>query len=233
MRTPRLALSLLCIVSSFMFSQAGGESVSVSGKLTRVMTIGAEGSGWMLQLDAPLTIEGEEVHAIEVTAPEGEKLDDLNEKQVTATGAVGHRTGVETGEKPMLALTEIHASAPKTSGGDLASSEWKLVELAGSKLPEDNRATLTFPSDGKVSGNGSCNRFSGTIVITGEHVKVGPLISTRMACPPPGMDTEKQYLDALEHADHYELKGTELAIYTVGSEQPMRFTRQTPSTTAH
>jgi len=68
------------------------------------------------------------------------------------------------------------------------------------------QATLAFPEAGKVSGNGSCNRFFGPAEINGNAVKLGPLGSTRKACPEAVMNQETKYLNALQAADRFELE---------------------------
>jgi heat shock protein HslJ len=55
--------------------------------------------------------------------------------------------------------------------------------------------TATFGSDGKLSGNGGCNQYSGTYVLTGSSaIAVSPLATTRMMCPDPAMSQETSYL---------------------------------------
>jgi heat shock protein HslJ len=60
--------------------------------------------------------------------------------------------------------------------------------------------TLTFTSDGNLSGFGGCNSFSGTFQAAPDgSMSVGPLASTLMACA-TGMDVETAYLSALQQA---------------------------------
>ena len=51
------------------------------------------------------------------------------------------------------------------------------------------------PSEGKVFGDGGCNRFSGSIKIEENKISFSPLISTKMACPQ--LDLESRYLQLL------------------------------------
>ena len=53
-----------------------------------------------------------------------------------------------------------------------------LAELFPSKKPQ-----ITFDlANKKVTGNGGCNNFNGTITIAENNIKFGPLMSTKMAC---------------------------------------------------
>jgi len=56
--------------------------------------------------------------------------------------------------------------------------------------------TATFGADGIVSGSSGCNTYNGSYTLTGETLAIGPLGTTRMACPEPIMTQETQYLAA-------------------------------------
>ena len=108
-----------------------------------------------------------------------------------------------------------------------SGSEWLLEDLGGHGVIDRVQATLTFPETGKVAGNGSCNRFFGPSEMSGDHIKIGPLGSTRMACPEAVMKQETKYLAALQAANHFERKAPYLLVYSKGWEKPLRFTRLT------
>ncbi len=74
----------------------------------------------------------------------------------------------------------------------------------GGGVIDNAQATLAFPEAEKVSGNGSCNRFFGPVKIEGDLIQVGPLGSTRMACPQAVMHQETKYLNALQAAERFE-----------------------------
>ena len=58
--------------------------------------------------------------------------------------------------------------------------------------------------------------FFGTAEIKGDAIKMGPLGSTRMACPEPAMNQEAKYLEALQAAERFEWKDPYLLIYCKG-----------------
>jgi heat shock protein HslJ len=108
----------------------------------------------------------------------------------------------------------------------LAGTQWVLRDIAGRPALEKPEATLVFPEAGNAAGNGSCNRFSGSVTISGTSIKFGPLASTRMACMTNGIgDQEDRYLKALDAAMRYELRGEKLLIYFEGSDKPLAFSR--------
>jgi heat shock protein HslJ len=126
-------------------------------------------------------------------------------------------------------IRESEAAAPTApahpAAFSLLGSEWLLEDLAGSGVMDNIQATLTFPEAAKVAGNGSCNRFFGPAEITEAAIKLGPLASSRMACPEAVMNQEKKYLDALQAGERFEWKDPYLLIYCKGLEKPLRFTR--------
>jgi heat shock protein HslJ len=122
------------------------------------------------------------------------------------------------------------ASAPAAAAAtvdtfNLVGSEWLLEELAGSGVIDNARATLSSPEAGKVSGNGSCNRFFGPAEVARAAVKLGPFGSTRMACPEVAMNQETKYLNALQAAERYQWRDPSLLVYCKGFDKPLRFTR--------
>ena len=85
------------------------------GKLTRVMAIGAETSGWAIELNPVLTVDGKQVSSLEVKASNPKKLEALENKTVKAAGKLSNALGVETGQRPVLTLSSIKAVKEKQS----------------------------------------------------------------------------------------------------------------------
>ena len=107
----------------------------------------------------------------------------------------------------------------------LPGTSWRLVSLGGEAVLEKPEATLEFPEAGKVSGRASCNRFFGTVEVSGESMKFGPLAATKMSCGDAADAQERKYLDALQAAERFAVDGPELLIYSRGVEKPLRFAR--------
>ena len=206
--------------------------ITVTGKLVRVMAIGGESTGWAIQLESEIAIEGKEANSIEVDYHKTANLEKLENKRVKASGNLARRPGVETGERPVLVVSSIEKVKPtarpvtaQTAPFSLSGSEWLLEDLGGSGVIDNIQATLTFPEAGRIAGNASCNRFSGAAQVSGDRVKLGPLASTRMACPEAVMNQETKYLNALHAADRFEWKDPDLSIYCKGFDKPLRFTQ--------
>lgn len=90
----------------------------------------------------------------------------------------------------------------------IEDQRWQLVELRGRPIPagKANNVGLTLRAiDARVSGNASCNSFSGHYVITsGQRIRFDRnMASTMMACA--GMDLEAEFLDVLRMTDNYAI----------------------------
>jgi heat shock protein HslJ len=197
------------------------------------MAMGGESTGWAIQLDPGTTIDSKQVTSVEIESHKLKQLEKLENKHVKASGVITHKQGVEMGERTILVVSSLKestgaasATAPSASF-NLSGSEWLLEDLAGTGVIDNVQATLTFPETGKVAGNGSCNRFFGTAEVHEDTIKLGPLASSRMACPQAVMNQETKYLQALQAAERFEWRDPYLLIYCKGFDKPLRFARMT------
>ena len=92
------------------------QTMTARGILSRQMAIGAESTGWAIEMDAEVTVGGTPIKSLAVDGP-AEELEKLNNKKVMATGELSFRHGVERGDWPVLKITDIHeASQAQISG---------------------------------------------------------------------------------------------------------------------
>jgi hypothetical protein len=87
-----------------------GEMILI-GKLTQVMGVGGETTGWALELQSDLTLEGQTFRSIEVSGPQ-KKLTQLANQKVKARGFLKHRQGVERKDWLILEITSIWLKKP-------------------------------------------------------------------------------------------------------------------------
>jgi heat shock protein HslJ len=81
---------------------------------------------------------------------------------------------------------------------------------AGSKS-----AYITIARDLKsFTGTGGCNRLRGNLDVNANNVKFGQIISTKMACDK--LQAETKFINVLESATSFEIKGAELFLYKDG-----------------
>lgn len=120
----------------------------------------------------------------------------------------------------------VAQTAAGGEAGGLVGTAWRLEYLGGAGVLDRVEATLEFPEAGKIAGSGSCNRFFGTVIISGESITISPLGSTRMACAEGVMNQEEKYLKALQDAERFTRDGSTLLIYGKGIAKPLRFIRK-------
>jgi heat shock protein HslJ len=85
---------------------------------------------------------------------------------------------------------------------EILRGSWRLVSWDGGGGL--GSLTITF-EDQRVFGSGGCNRYTGSYDTAGDVLTIGPLGSTRRACPTGIMDRESRYFQALGAVDAYEL----------------------------
>ena len=122
----------------------------------------------------------------------------------------------------------LAACAGQPAAPSLTGTEWRLEALGDSAVMERSQATLAFPEAGRVAGNGSCNRFFGSVRIAQGHIGFDQMGSTKMACMGPANGQETRYLAALQKAERYEVQGRTLLIHVNGMAQPLRFVQTAP-----
>lgn len=103
-------------------------------------------------------------------------------------------------------LASACAVLPKPSPPtDRLVGAWTVVEVSGSGLAERSQITLEFAETGRVSGSAGCNRYTGAYSYDGAGALiVTPLGVTRRACPPPLMEQEARFIEALQGATRVE-----------------------------
>jgi len=98
----------------------------------------------------------------------------------------------------------LMTAASAAGMSSLAGSEWGMADT--------DRPFIRFEAEGRVVGDAGCNRFFGSYEEDGDTLKIGPLGTTRMACIPDMMATEKRFLDALGKAAAFNRQGIHLVI---------------------
>jgi heat shock protein HslJ len=147
-----------------------------------------------------------------------------------------HRLRLRHAMSACALATVAACQPPRTASSDVAfrssvsGVDWELMELdakTASTGAGGRRATLRFDADSaRVSGFAGCNRFAGSYTLSGDSLRFGPLVMTRMACS-DGMELERNLSAALEATRRYELSSTQLKLFGP-SKAIARFSRQIP-----
>lgn len=106
----------------------------------------------------------------------------------------------------LLAIAPIRAAHADDRGtGALVGAQWSVADLAGGRVIDGARITMTFDASGFLFGGGSCNRYRASYTVDGQSIRIGPAASTMMACSPALMDQERKFLDLLAAATRFEV----------------------------
>lgn len=110
--------------------------------------------------------------------------------------------------------------APVAGGIDTRGA-WVLTAatIDGQDLqwPEDARIDLAPTEDG-VGGRAACNLWFGNATVGDGTITIGQLGQTEMACAPPLMQVEADYLDALARVSTWQRNGDGLTLAGDGVE---------------
>jgi heat shock protein HslJ len=94
------------------------------------------------------------------------------------------------------------------SGQTTASDVWVLNTMNGTSV--DTQITIEFPEEGRISGQAPCNRYFATQTAPLPWFEVGPIGSTKMACPK--LNLESHYFTALQQMTTAEITGDTLLL---------------------
>lgn len=126
----------------------------------------------------------------------------------------------------VLLLIALPGCSGRNQAEQLESTTWILTAYAVDGSMKDAlpapKVDATF-ADGKVSGNGGVNQYTGSYETDGSKLSVGPLASTQMAGEPAVMEQEAAYLAALQAANAYKVNGDELTIKDVSADTILEF----------
>lgn len=173
---------------------------------------------WSLRIsDDTLTfqpMDGEAVTVKPIPAPRQDGTTDIYEVKVgggsvALTVASKICTDTMSGMPFPKSVTVAIGSKTFTGcGGEpstLLQGQWTITEIDGKPAISGSTPTIGFEADGKVNGNGSCNRFFGDYTLTGEGLIVGDLGASMMMCEQTLMDQEMKVLDILKGLGGFEI----------------------------
>lgn len=85
------------------------------------------------------------------------------------------------------------AADPATPTG-----KWLAEDIDGGGVIDRLQTTLEIRDDGIVTGMGGCNRYAGSVTVSGNTIKFLPMASTRMVCSAAVMRQEAKFHSTLE-----------------------------------
>ncbi|GGJ51198.1 hypothetical protein GCM10008938_41520 [Deinococcus roseus] len=115
--------------------------------------------------------------------------------------------------------------SPLAFAQDPTEGEWTLLISGNFGKFQELVPAPTLKIQGKqLSGFSGCNRYSGSLSLKSNSIKLGQLVSTKMACETRPQKTEQVFMKSLQGAVRYQINNNTLILYTKGSGM-MVFTR--------
>ncbi len=101
-------------------------------------------------------------------------------------------------------------AAPEAAAPLLAS--WIAEDIGGTPSAEGVTSYVKLTDTGTAQGQGGCNSFTGHYTVDGATLAIGPLASTRRACPPAQMEQESKFFSGLEASKSYRIEDDKLVL---------------------
>jgi heat shock protein HslJ len=116
---------------------------------------------------------------------------------------------------------------PPPPAVSLLGTSWVAEEIDG--RPVDRiESTLTFETAQRINGNTGCNRYFGELELGEGTIRLKPTGTTRIACPPPIMEQERRFLDALAAASAFRLADGKLLLLDPSGRVRLRLIPRAP-----
>jgi heat shock protein HslJ len=135
-------------------------------------------------------------------------------------------------DKSAVVQPEKTLAEPAATGSTARSNEWRLVKWVTSGVEKtiapDSGVTIAFDPSGKVSGNATVNRFTGTYRFDVDGRLRWPpsgFTLTRMAGPSALMSQERAFLNSLKRTSQYTVDGQQLVLQSPNASTVLIFTR--------
>jgi len=153
------------------------------------------------------------------------------EPALAAAPAVAQSQAADVPSPVTIDPPPVQPVPPQAPSGN-RGVEWRLTgwTVGGQPKPvlQDSAISIAFDPTGKVAGNASVNRFSGTYRFDADGRLVWPasgFASTRMAGTPALMAQERAFLESLRRTSRYRVDGPELVLESANSSVMLTFTR--------
>lgn len=99
-------------VAGQMEDRTPAKKITVTGKLTQMMAIGGESTGWAVQFAQQTKLGERSVDSMQVKFSDPKIAEKYKDRYVKVTGTVTTRHAVETGDVVVLEVTSIKGAKP-------------------------------------------------------------------------------------------------------------------------
>lgn len=130
-------------------------------------------------------------------------LDKINNLEVNGTELL-----LKENSNVLVKLSKYEAKSLEGTSWVLDYMQSENVSLE--KLFGESKPTLVFDSEGKISGNATCNRYNGSVKLDGNFLSFSNIASTRMMCP--NIQGEQVFLEKLGKVNAYSYSDNTLTL---------------------
>ena len=131
-----------------------------------------------------------------------------------------------------LIMTTVDGSKLVFLAGDagpgVVMRHWRLMSLDGAAVPEDVEVDASFDESGTITGSSGCNAYASPFSIDGRAIQTGPVTAQLVSCEEALASVEEAYLDALEAATSWSVRGDTLSLHGPGGEPELEFAAVIP-----
>lgn len=118
----------------------------------------------------------------------------------------------------------LRAVPPVADNGSILDTVWVLEDIQNQGVIDRSHLTLQISPDGRASGDGGCNRFSGTVVVAGDNITFGTLMMTMRACVAEALQMQEQkYTAAFESVRRWRIENGLLYLMDEAGQDVLRF----------
>lgn len=103
-------------------------------------------------------------------------------------------------------------AASSISSAQFSGVMWQVMSVEGSAVPDPAKSRFEMQADGSFSTSIGCNAMRGKAEVQGVGVSIGPMASTRMACPEPLAALETAFVRALQQSSSFRVDGDVLTF---------------------
>ena len=107
----------------------------------------------------------------------------------------------------IVAVVAMIAGSAGWAAGAGLEGKWRLASLPGVVSFEASKTELIFIAEDRAAMTVGCNRMSGTVRRDGDALIFGPIMATKMLCPPPLMDLEMRFQKAIAATRAFKIEG--------------------------
>jgi heat shock protein HslJ len=133
-----------------------------------------------------------------------------NLRRAAAFTATAERLTIFDGEGKAVLVYRVGKANPLVAAWNVTGIHNGNQAVVG--LQTGTTADATFSADGKLSGSGGCNAYTGSYTLAGQSLVIGPLRSTKKACEPAILLQEQQFFTALGKATRIDPSGGSIML---------------------